>query len=870
MTYASGTHLGSYEVLALLGLGGMGEVYRALDKKLGREVALKVLPDAFAKDSDRLTRFDREARILASLNHPNIAAIYGLEQFGDVHILVLELVPGETLAQKISTGPLAPKQALLYARQIAEALEAAHEKGIIHRDLKPANIKVTPEERIKVLDFGLAKGLEFTTFSPDLSDSPTITPDRTEAGTILGTPAYMSPEQARGKPLDRRSDLWSFGCCLFEMLSGRRPFEGETFSDKVAAILSREPDWNALPAETPAPISQLIQRCLQKDASHRPSDFADVRATIDEAISDSTAKPHVTTPKVTSSRRTRVFIAAFAGALVLVIVGLVLRPQFMIRGAIPQQKYLAVFPFRDLSGQPANQLLASGLAETVSARLTEIPEIQVMPPSATGELPGSDSDLSRIAQTLGANLILQGTLQRSGDRIRVTYSLINTRQKVQIAADTVTGSKEDLFAVQDRLADSVVSALRLRFQAKFNPALRSGLQSAAADDRYFIALGYLQRFENESSVDNAIAMLISLSGAGSESALVQAALGRAYLAKYDLTHQPEWADSAVAACDRAVKLGGEFAEVHVTLGQLRIDTGHASKALNEFQRALGIQLNSADATLGLADAYTQLGKLNEAERTYWRAIELRPESWSGYNKLGKFYVEHGRFSQALEMFHKVIQLNPDNARGYYNLGVALQLMNRPEEARAAYQKSIALRPTADACSNLGTLEFSLGRYKEAADSYEKAVALSPQKSTYWANLGDAYRWAPGLSKKAQFAYERAIQLAQSEIRVNPQDAFVHVTLALCFAKLGEIGEAQKHIRRAMALDPKNIETIYQAAVVAVLSGKPNEALEWIRKAVEGGYSAAVIGRDPEFTTLRKVKAFQEVLTVPKTATSTNK
>jgi serine/threonine-protein kinase len=276
-----GTRIGSYEIVAPLGAGGMGEVYRAHDTTLGRDVAVKILPPEFAADSERRARFAREARLLATLNHPHIGAIYGLEEASDVTALVLELVEGPTLAERLERGPLTTADALPVARQIAQALEAAHEKGIVHRDLKPANIvlqETSGTPRVKVLDFGLAKAMGRADGGP-LADSF----DGTADGRILGTPAYMSPEQARGLPVDKRTDIWAFGCVLHEMLSGRPAFAGETVSDTLASVLEREPDSTALPAQTPANIRVLLQRCLRKDPQKRLHDIADVRIEIEDA-----------------------------------------------------------------------------------------------------------------------------------------------------------------------------------------------------------------------------------------------------------------------------------------------------------------------------------------------------------------------------------------------------------------------------------------------------------------------------------------------------------------------------------------------------------------------------------------------------------
>jgi len=304
MSLGLGTRLGPYEILAALGAGGMGEVYRARDTKLNREVALKVLPAGVALDPDRLARFKREAQVLASLNHPNIAAIHGFEDSGDIHALVLELVEGETLADRIARGAVPLEDALPIARQICDALEAAHEHGIIHRDLKPANIKVRPDGSVKVLDFGLARAVEASPAS-GTSLSPTITSPAmmTGAGVLLGTAAYMAPEQARGKAVDKRADIWAFGCVLYEMLTGKRAFEGDEITDVLAAVVRAEPGWDALPAETPASIRRLLRRCLEKDRNERLPDIAVARLEIKDAL----ATPAETASAVTATSRRGVF-----------------------------------------------------------------------------------------------------------------------------------------------------------------------------------------------------------------------------------------------------------------------------------------------------------------------------------------------------------------------------------------------------------------------------------------------------------------------------------------------------------------------------------------------------------------------------------
>jgi serine/threonine protein kinase len=330
-----GRRLGVYQVESLLGAGGMGEVYRARDTRLGRDVAIKILPESFALDRERLARFEREARLLASLNHPNIAQIYGLEE--QPPLIVMELVVGDTLADRIhhpgpKTERLTVAETLKIARQIIDALEAAHERGIVHRDLKPANIKLTPEGVVKVLDFGLAKGFDAEQSTSDLSHSPTITADHTRDGVILGTAGYMSPEQARGKAVDRRADIWAFGCVIYEMLTGRQAFAGETVSDIIGAILHREPEWKVLPPTLPPRVLELLKRCLEKDARLRLRDIADARYELD-ARPESPATP---APPRRATSRLPWALAALSIAAALGAIGWTMRPSAGNGSPMPQ------------------------------------------------------------------------------------------------------------------------------------------------------------------------------------------------------------------------------------------------------------------------------------------------------------------------------------------------------------------------------------------------------------------------------------------------------------------------------------------------------------------------------------------------------
>jgi serine/threonine protein kinase len=359
MALASGQRIGVYEVIGPIGAGGMGEVYRARDTRLGRDVALKILPDVFAADPDRLARFEREAQVLASLNHPHIAAIHGFEESGSVRALVMELVEGDTLADRIATGALPLDDALAIAKQIADALEAAHDRGVVHRDLRPANIKITPAGVVKVLDFGLAKAIEAIGATPrDVSASPTITsPAMTNAGVIIGTAAYMSPEQAKGVAADQRSDIWAFGVVLFEMLTGQRAFSGDSVTETLAFVLTKEPEWKTLPSTTPAALRRLLRRCLTKDRRDRLAHASDVRLEIADAVRspDESAVPR----EVRMSRPQRLM---FATALIVALLAGALATFAAMRNrsvAAPEIAHLEIT-------SPANATIISGSVPMLS------------------------------------------------------------------------------------------------------------------------------------------------------------------------------------------------------------------------------------------------------------------------------------------------------------------------------------------------------------------------------------------------------------------------------------------------------------------------------------------------------------------------
>ena len=400
-----GRQLGPYAIQARLGAGGMGDVYRARDTKLGRDVAIKILPRVFANDPDRLSRFEREARVLASLNHSHIGAIYGLDAIDGTPALVLELVDGDTLAERITRGPLPLADALTIAQQIAEALEAAHERGIVHRDLKPANIKITPVGVVKVLDFGLAKGPAGDASSPDLTQPATLTVGGTRDGIILGTAAYMSPEQARGQAVDTRTDIWAFGCVLYELLTGRLAFSGATVSDTIVTILHSEPDWRALPSHTPVAVRRLLRRCLEKDVKRRLHDIADARLELDDSGEHELRAALSQISK--TLKRPRVAISTVL-ILAAAAIGVVLYSRRA--PALTERDSILLADVANTTGDP---LFDGTLTQALSVKLDESPFLSLAPDGRvqqTLRLMGRPPD-ERVTSALGREIC-----QRQGSR----------------------------------------------------------------------------------------------------------------------------------------------------------------------------------------------------------------------------------------------------------------------------------------------------------------------------------------------------------------------------------------------------------------------------------------------------------------------
>jgi eukaryotic-like serine/threonine-protein kinase len=736
MAIPSGTKLGPYEVVALIGAGGMGEVYEARDTKLERNVAIKVLRDAFAQDADRLSRFQREAKMLAALNHPNIATIYGLEQSSGTSYLVMELVLGETLAERVQRDRVVPvEEALAIAKQIAEAVEAAHEKGIIHRDLKPPNVKLTPEGKVKVLDFGLAKAFA-SDGGLDLSNAPTLTAMGTEEGRILGTPAYMSPEQARGKSVDKRTDVWAFGCVLYILLTGRQAFTGDTLSDMIVSILEREPDWQALPASTPAKIQDLLRRCLQKDPQRRLRDLGDARIEIEEALlppataeartkrdTDSGRVAVRSMASVTSSNpwwrsRTALWIAVVALLVLLAAAGLIYRPAE--HGETIDS--IAVLPFVNVSGDQNTEYLSDGITESLINNLSQLPNLKIKSRDSVFHYKGKETDPEEVARQLGVRAIFKGRLTQRGDTLAISAELIDARNDDHLWGQQYSRKLADIFALQDEIAREITNTLRLRLTAQDEKRLAKRYTENVEAYQDYLEGRYQWDKKTDEGFKKGVEYFQQAIAKDPTYALAYAGLADCYtgLAGFGFVPPKEGYPKALEEALKALEIDDKLAEAHASLAFIKSNYDWDwSGAEQEFKRA--IELNPGSATAhhfyGLALAYMG-GRFEEAIDESKRAVELDPLSLIINADLGHVFYEARKYELAIEQERKTLEMDPNFNPAQHWLGLAYLQKSMDKEGIAEFEKEFPF---------LGYAYAVAGRRAEAQQVLDKLNELSKQK-----------------------------------------------------------------------------------------------------------------------------------------------
>jgi tetratricopeptide (TPR) repeat protein len=825
----------------------MGEVYLAHDTKLGRNVALKLLPEELAHDRYRMQRLIQEAQAASAINHPNVCVIHEVGETADGRsFIAMEYVEGESLAAKIGGKPLATAEIVDIGIQVADALSEAHSKGIIHRDIKPSNIALTARGQAKVLDFGLAR---IAPPSRPVAGAVLSTQAKTETGILLGTVDYMSPEQALGRDVDGRSDIFSLGVVLFEMATGGRPFSSKNPLETIDRIAHAEPEpITKLNPKIPSELQSIIAKCLEKDPKRRYQSAS-------QLMQELTALKQEVRPKL--YRRLTMAFACFSVLLVVLSVWLV------ISEWSPSEKYLAVLPFYVVGDDPASARFADGLVESVTTRLSGLEQFHnrlIVVPSADVRERGVKSP-SEARAAFGVNLAITGSVQRENDRVRLTLNLNDAKTLRQLQSSVEDYPRADL-SLQDGVILKVIHMLNLELRPNMQKVLAAGRTNVPeAYDFYLQGRGYLQRYDKAENLDLAAELFHRALEKDPDYALAYAGLGELYWRKYKDTSDTQWIEPAVINSQKSAQLNNQLPSVRVTMGLIYTGQGQYERALAEFQQALNLDPDNNDALRGLASAYEGAGNIKQAEETYLRAIDLKRGYWGGYDRLARFYYSQRRYEDAASYYSRVIELTPDSARAYSSRGAMYIALERWAEAKEDLERSIEKQPIPAAYSNLGSLYFYEGRYSDAAEVYAKAVELSAKDYRLWGNLASARFWTSEEDRKseARTAFEQAALLAEEALKVNPNDVTVLTNLAQYQAFLSRRDKALPLLNRALDLTPADNKLMFRAAEIYEHLGERQMALKFVAKALELGYSKDGMERSPTLRDLRTDPGYQSLL-----------
>jgi eukaryotic-like serine/threonine-protein kinase len=710
MPLTPGACLGTYEIVAPLGAGGMGEVYRARDTRLGRDVALKVLPANVATHPDRVARFEREARTVAGLNHPNIVVLYSVEDDGDVRFLTMELVDGQSLDHALTPGGLPVARVIELGIALADALVAAHEKGVVHRDLKPANVMLTRDGRVKVLDFGLAR-LAPPALDSDLTQAKTVgaSVSLSEPGMVLGTVPYMAPERLRGEAVDTRSDLFSLGVVLYELASGRRPFTGGTLADISSMILRDVPEsLSRVRPGLPAEFARIVSRCLEKSPRARPQAALDVandlRGLRQQLEHGASGAPAIQAPGRVAS--------------------------------------IAVLPFVNRSRDEDDEYFSDGLADELLNVLSKIRGLRVVARASAFQFKGKNEDLAVIGARLNVATVLDGSVRKAGTRVRISVQLVKVADSSHLWSGTYDRTMDDIFAVQDDIAQSVVKELRLAFLGEEADAEASGRARAevarAAKGRgadpeahrlHLLARHLLDRDSRE-DVAKGIEYLKQALALDPEFALAWAELGRAHILEADRGWSPvaEGYGQARGAIERSLALEPDLAEGHIRMGWIRMTHDWDWPGAEEsFSRALEMAPGNATVLREAGILAWKLGRLNEATGLFRRALEQDPLSAAAYHSLGFAEYVANRFAEAETAYREALELAPQRVGTHAFLSLALLAQHRGMEALAE-----AVREPVEAFHlwALAIVHHGLGHGKEADEAMHGLIEGYAGDSAY--------------------------------------------------------------------------------------------------------------------------------------------
>jgi len=866
-----GQKIGSFEIVEMIGRGGMGVVYLARDTKLKRSVAIKSMPAKLKDDSNSRTRFRREAELLASLNHPNIGVIYDIIEHDEgAGYLILEYVPGQTLAERIAGEPLTLEEALSIGRQVVEAISSAHKKGVVHRDLKPGNIKITPDKRVKVLDFGLAKA--------SLSEGKKSDITATEPGRVIGTPAYMSPEQARCKSTDHRTDIWSFGCIMYQMLTGKLPFEGETSTDTLARIIEREPDWEMLPQETPANIRVLLRRCLEKSPDRRLGNIADASIEISETLIIPATAPPV------KLRRIAMIIGVVVIGIILSGVALKFLPKKEIQTS-PKEIRLVVLPFQNL-GSTEDEYFADGITDTITARLAVIRGLGVISRQSAMQYKDRERNTQQIAKELGVDYILEGTIQREQpsdptSSVRIIPQLIKASDDTHVWAHTYDNDMSEVFQVQSDLAERVAQALDITLLEPERRALASRpTENLEAYDYYLRGNEYFQRSLLESDFRIAIRMYEMAVELDPKFALAYAQLSRAHSFLYWFYYDRSDARLAMAkqAVDRALELDPDLPEVRLALGHYYY-YGHLDydRALEQFAIARKSQPTNSQLLEWIGYVQRRQGKFEQALANIKKASEIDPLIPRIAYEVALTFELLRKYPQAERYYDRAISLAPNWPMPYaWKAQLYLLWEGKTDKARAVLQEgleNIKSTENFEVVDWLVDIDMLDGNYQEALDRLS-LKSEDVDNLNYFIPNAQRYALIYRYMNKNELAkkyYDEALSFLETKIREQPEDARFHSALGIAYAGLGRKEDAIREGELGVELLPVAKEAmrgqwrVEALAKIYVMVGEFDAAIDQLEFLLSrpAWMSISLLRLDPAWDPLRDHPRFKKLLEADK-------
>jgi len=865
MELDSGQSLGRYEIIGHLGAGGMGVVYRARDAQLGREVAVKVLTDEATDSPQRIERFQREARAVARLSHPNILSIHDFGVHEGINYAVTELLHGHTLSQRLARGQIPVNKAVEICRAIAEGLAAAHSEGIIHRDLKPSNIFITDTGQVKILDFGVARLKEREAEDPaGVAEAPTES--LTGVGRMVGTVGFISPEQIEGREADARSDIFALGCVMYETLTNRRAFRGETPNATMLAILGDDPEPIAsLRAGVPESIESVVNRCLEKQPGERYQSAREVASAMEALSWDRTGEQGSTKSDKPPWRRIEVWAVGLLVVTVVAIAAWIIRSRlFAPPPPLPDMVQIAVLDFTAPDDNALLGDLAAGLTETVSSSLRLL-ERQTH--GGVWVVPRRDYDLDspwtldRAARMHGATLGLAGTLRPHGDLVRLELALRSPDTTRPLRSDVIEDQLDNLTSFQEAPLLAVASMIEVEPDQRTLTELgESSTTVVPAFTSYLSGIGRLNRAHDEEQVLEAQALLGEAVRLDPTFQPAQAALLRACAGLVDITKGDPQPDCAT---DLPSPDAASSAGVSAAVAAVYRARGENQQALEFQQRAVLQRPDDAELQLQLGKDQLAGRDLASAENSFQLAIDLRPEFWEGYHYLGVVDYVRGNYQAAANSWRSAARCAPRRGKIYANLGAVFHILDRRDEARRVLEKAVELSGEQDhaSLSNLATLYFEDARYAQAAETFEKAVALNDSNFELWGGL--AWSYAASLDpSKAEEPFRKAAALAEEQLASSPDDPYLLAVLAGYHSMLGDRGRGLELIQRAIDLAPEDPITIASIGESLEDLGDRDRALEWIGRALAKGIPRSRFERHPSLRDLVADERYQRLVADP--------